>query len=146
MKVYTGYDIEEIKIEKYNRKFNTKIEFKVRESEIIYKIKDEEVFILIEHQSRIDYRMPERIVEYCIAIINSRGLGRKKKREYPIIYLIVLYTGRKKWDAKSTIEQVDNYYKFPKQSYPIYNIIDINQYTIKELIKEKIGNNTSYGI
>ena len=83
--------------------------------------------------------MPERIAEYCIAIINSRGLGRKKEREYPIIYPIVLSTAKKKWDAKRTIEQEENNYKIPKQNYPIYNVVDMNDYTIEELIKEKAG-------
>ena len=83
--------------------------------------------------------MPERIAEYCIAIINSRELGRKKQREYPIIYPIVLSTAKKKWDAKRTIEQEENNYKIPKQNYPIYNIVDINDYTIEELIKEGTG-------
>ena len=117
IKKYTGYEIKESEIEKYNRKFNTKIGFKVRESDVIYKIKGEEIFILVEHQSTVDYRMPERIAEYCIAIINSRGLGRKKGREYPIIYPIVLSTAKKKWDAKRTIEQEENNYKIPKQNY-----------------------------
>ena len=133
IKKYTGYEIKESEIEKYNRKFNTKIGFKVRESDVIYKIKGEEIFILVEHQSTVDYRMPERIAEYCIAIINSRGLGRKKEREYPIIYPIVLSTAKKKWDAKRTIEQEENNYKIPKQNYPIYNVVDINDYTIEEI-------------
>ena len=139
IKKYTGYEIKESEIEKYNRKFNTRLGFKVRESDVIYKIKDEEIFILVEHQSTVDYRMPERIAEYCIAIINSRGLGRKKEREYPIIYPIVLSTAKKKWDAKRTIEQEENNYKIPKQNYPIYNVVDINDYTIEELIKEGTG-------
>lgn len=139
IKKYTECEIKESEIEKYNRKFNTKIGFKVRESDVIYKIKGEEIFILVEHQSTVDYRMPERIAEYCIAIINSRELGRKKQREYPIIYPIVLSTAKKKWDAKRTIEQEENNYKIPKQNYPIYNIVDINDYTIEELIKEGTG-------
>ena len=59
-----GYKIEKEEIEKYNRKFNTGLRFKVRESDIIYKIKGKEEFILVEHQSIVDYKESKRITEY----------------------------------------------------------------------------------
>lgn len=140
MKKYFGCELEEVKLEKYNRKFNTKLDFNVREADIIYKVKDREIFILVEHQSTVAYNMPERIVEYCIAIINSRALKQNRWRKYPIIYPIVLSTAKKKWDASLTIVQEQNeYYGFPKLEYPKYNLIDIHSYTIEELLKERTG-------
>ena len=47
-------------IERYNRKFITG-NYKNKEADIIYKLKEKNVFILVEHQSTIDYEMPERI-------------------------------------------------------------------------------------
>ena len=35
-------------------------QFEKRESDIIYKIKDKEIYILVEHQSKVDKRMPKR--------------------------------------------------------------------------------------
>ncbi len=140
MEKYMGYKIKKEEIEKYNRKFNTSLGFKVRESDIIYKIKGKEEFILVEHQSTVDYKEPERITEYCLAIINSRELGEKVIRKYPIIYPTVLSTAKKKWNASLTITQEkDEYYGFPELEYPKYNLVDANNYTIKELLADKTG-------
>lgn len=124
-------------IEKYNRKFVTK-SLKSKESDIIYKIKDENVFILIEHQSTIDYKMPERITEYCIELIRNVIRGKSKNTIYPLIYPIVLYTGHKKWDVPLTIgDKQEDYNSFPQLNYPKYNLVDINNYSKEELIKER---------
>ena len=140
IKKYVGEEIElkEEEIEKYNRKFiNTN--FKVRESDIIYKIKDKEIFIIVEQQSKIDYKMPERMTEYCLEIIRSREY-KSKFIESPIICPIVLYTGRKKWDAARTIvQEKDEYYGFPPLEYPKYNLVDINDYTKEGLLEERTG-------
>ena len=128
-------EIEEENIERYNRKFVTN-NFKTKESDIIYKIKNRNVFILIEHQSTIDYRMPERVTEYCIELIKS--IMKKDSKKYPLIYPIVLYTGNKKWNAPLTIsDKQEKYYGFPKLNYPKYNLVDICNYSKKELINEK---------
>ena len=127
IKRYVGDEIElkEEDIEKYNRKFINS-NFKVRESDIIYKIKDKEIFIIVEQQSRIDYEMPERITEYCVEIIRSRG-NKSKYEEFPLICPIVLYTGSKKWDVSITINQAkDEKYGFKPLEYPKYNLVDIN--------------------
>ena len=130
--------IKEEEIEKYNRKF-IKGNFKVRESDIIYKVKNKEIFIIIEHQSKIDYKMPERITEYCLELIRSRGY-KGKFDAAPIICPIVLYTGKKKWDASRTIvQEKDEYYGFPELEYPKYNLVDINDYTKEELLEERTG-------
>ena len=140
IKRYVGDEIElkEEDIEKYNRKFINS-NFKVRESDIIYKIKDKEIFIIVEQQSRIDYKMPRRMTEYCVEVIRSREKGGKFN-EAPIVYPIVLYTGKKKWDAPRTIEQQkDEIYGFPELEYPKYNLVDINDYTKEELLEKRTG-------
>ena len=130
-------EIKEETIEKYNGRFVTK-NFKSKESDIIYKIKNRNVFIMIEHQSRIDYRMPERITEYCIELIRSVIKGRNKNTTYPLIYPIVLYTGNKKWDAPLTIgDSQEEYCRFPQLNYPKYNLVDVNNYSKEELVNEK---------
>ena len=129
--------LKEENIEKYNRKFVTS-KFQTRESDIIYKIKNKNVFILIEHQSTIDYKMPERIVEYCLELI--RSVKTKSDKNYPLICPIVLYTGNKKWDAPLTIsENQESGYGFKKLNYPKYNLIDINNYTKQELLEQNSG-------
>ena len=64
-----------------------------READIVYKRKDMDVFFLIEHQSRIDYDMPIRIIEYSTGIITNywRSCKNKKRdRLYPLVIPIVL--------------------------------------------------------
>lgn len=47
---YLGLDISEDELEKYNSSFITK-NYENSEADIVYKLKDKKVFILIEHQS-----------------------------------------------------------------------------------------------
>ena len=43
-------------------------------------------------------------------------------------------------DAPTTIEQIEkNRYNIPKLKYPEYTVIDINDYTIEELLKIRTG-------
>ena len=70
-------------IEKYNSSFISK-RFKNLESDIVYKKKDKNIFFLIEHQSKIDYSMHKRILDYEIEIMEM-ALEHKnlnKKEEY----------------------------------------------------------------
>ena len=111
-----------------------------READIIYKRKDMDVFFIIEHQSRIDYDMPIRIIEYVTQIItnywNSRK-NRKKDRLYPLVIPIVLYIGNKKWNVEEFIS--NRQVKMPgyKKEYGKYTVFDANNYTDKDLLESK---------
>lgn len=59
------YGIKEEEIEKDNGRFVTG-KLKNEEVDVIYKLKDRNIFFLIEHQSRIDYTMALRIFMKCI--------------------------------------------------------------------------------
>ena len=94
----SDYKISESEIEKYNRKFVLP-ELENRESGVIYKLKDKPVFFLIEHQTKVDYSMPFRMLEYSMAIIKSAITKEKMKSSkeiFPVVIPIVLYTGREK--------------------------------------------------
>ncbi len=140
IKRYTKYktvNLKESNIERYNRKFITS-NFLTKESDIIYKVKGRNVFIIVEHQSTIDYKMAERMHEYCMELIRSiRKESENLNKLYPLICPIVFYTGKKKWDAPRTITEVQEKYEGIKPlDYPKYNLIDINNYTKEELLKE----------
>ena len=50
----------------------------------------------------------------------------------------MLYTGKRKWTAKTTyMELQENWYKMPKRLECSYVLIDVNQYSKEELIKER---------
>lgn len=111
------------------------------ESDILYKLKEKEIYFLIEHQSTVDFSMAERILEYCVEIIRKIKKERiinYKKEDMPGIYPIVLYTGKRKWTAKTELIQMQkDYYGIEKRLNCSYLLIDINKQTKEELIKER---------
>lgn len=127
--------LEEKDIEKYNRKF-VSVDYTNQESDVIYKLKNKEIFILVEHQTKIDKKMPIRILKYELEIIRSR-MDENNRLEFPIIIPIVLYTGKQRWNAKinypSYNSELARYRGIKKVEY---NLVDINDYTIEDLYKE----------
>ena len=83
--------------------------------------------------------MPERMAEYCVELIRSRE-PKSRFEESPLICPIVIYTGRKRWDAERTIKQENGEeYGIKELEYPTYNLVDINDYTKEELLEERTG-------
>ena len=125
-------------IEKYNNAYVVPC-FKNRESDIVYKKKDQNIFFLIEHQTKIDYTMPIRILEYEIGIIQSAIDYKKirKNSKIPKVIPIVIYTGKRKWNAKKYIEECQERLEEEPIRMGEYNVIDINEYEEKELIEKE---------
>lgn len=126
-------------IEKYTSSFVNKI-FQNREADIVYKYKNKNIFFLIEHQTKIDYSMPYRILEYETEIMKSAiDIRKVKNKEYklPLVIPIVLYTGKKKWDAKRYLEESQETLDGVKIKAGNYNLVDINDFTKEELLQEE---------
>ncbi len=134
-----GIKLKSVDIEKYNRKFITK-EFKNSEADIVYKIKNKKIFFLIEHQSKIDYSMPYRILKYSLEIIDSAidiEQMRKKDYEYPCVYPIVIYTGTQKWKVKNQFRKSQAYlYPTDDMEFTKYTLVDINNISEQTLLKD----------
>ena len=86
--------------------------------------------------------MAERILEYCVEIIRMAKKQQEIKTnedfKLPAICPIVLYTGKRKWTAKTTyMELQENWYEMPKRLECSYELIDVNQYSKEELIEER---------
>jgi len=114
--------------------------FQNREADIVYKYKDKNIFFLIEHQTKIDYSMPYRILEYETEIMKSAiDIRKVKNKEYklPLVIPIVLYTGKKKWDAKRYLEESQETLDGVKIKAGNYNLVDINDFTKEELLQEE---------
>ena len=95
-------------IEKYPTEFITAT-FSKMESDVIYKKKNQNIFFLIEHQSKIDYSMPYRLLKYNMAIIESAIDNEKiKNKSYklPLVYSFVIYTGNSKWNTCTDISKM----------------------------------------
>ena len=136
--------IDSINLEEQKNSYINKY-FERRESDILYKIIDKDVYILIEQQSKVDYRMPRRIFEYCMEIMLAiEGKDNNFLYKNPIILPIVIYTGENNWNVNTNFSDTqENYKEF--QNYKInlnYKLIDINKYS-KELLKRK-GSKLAY--
>ncbi len=133
-------NLTEDELEKYKENYITENLIN-KETDIVYKIKDKNVFILIEHQTKIDYSMPYRIMEYQFKITKSAvDINKLKLKEYkiPIVIPIVLYTGTRKWNAKKYIKDAQESFKqYNGEELGRYKLVDVNNFTEEELLKEK---------
>ena len=134
----TVNELKEKDIEKYNRKFITQDFFNI-ESDVIYKKVDEDIFFLIEHQSKIDYAMPYRILKYNMEIIDSaidRTKINTKDYKIPAVYSFVIYTGNQNWNVEKYITDKQRKLKgVTNKLFAQFEVIDINKYSDKELLE-----------
>lgn len=134
---FIGININQENLEEQKNNFiNNK--FQKRESDIIYKIKEKEIYILIEHQSTVDKKMPIRILEYCMEIMLFLLQNQKEKYNgnNALVIPIVIYTGKNKWNIAtnfSDTQKVDDDYKNNRINLRYY-LIDINKFSKKELV------------
>ena len=128
-------------LEIYNSSFIDQ-KFSNQECDIVYKKKGQQIFFLIEHQSKVDYSMPKRILKYQIAIMEMAMKNKKtmkKEEKLPLVIPIVIYTGTEKWnvakhikDCQEQLEGLDN------MELGSYIILDSNEYTKQELLEDKL--------
>ena len=138
---FTKYKVEIDELENYTENYITK-DFKYKQADIVYKIKDEEIYFLVEHQTKVDYMMSYRILNYCVEIMRSSLDNRKiisSNIKFPKIIPIVIYTGKTKWKASTSFAMS----QIEKEGFEdavidiTYKLIDINKYEIETLLKVK---------
>ena len=139
LKSYLGIEVEKDELEKYNSSFITK-NYENNEADVVYKLKDKKVFILIEHQSKTDNSMPFRLLNYNLEIIkdtNDTDLYKRNDYEYAKIIPIVVYTGGTKWNVSKKFSTQQ--FRFGNKNYLElkYNLIDINNYDKEQLLRGK---------
>ena len=125
-------------IEQYNSSYINTI-MQNEEADVVYKLKGKNEFFLIEHQSKVDYRMPFRILKYEMAIIESaidEKECKKKDYLYPRVNAIVLYTGKQKWNVAKTFNEAQVPSILEKAiEFAKYILVDINNYTEEKLLE-----------
>lgn len=120
-------------------------ELKYREADIVYKLKNRNIYFLIEQQTRVDYHMPFKILNYQLEIMRANRLDKPSKYDKEILVIsIVLYTGKGKWNAEKYIrkaqEKLSENMKIEKgDTYGLgnYNLVDVNNFTKEELLNDK---------
>ena len=128
--------IEEEEIEQYTNRYITN-EYTDKQTDIVYKMKNKEIYFLIEHQSRVDYSMSFRLEEYKLEIMKSaidKEKIKTKEYEVPTVIPIVLYTGKEKWTVRRKLSMVQDE-RLENLNLQEYNLIDIGKYTKEELLK-----------
>ncbi len=123
----------------YNNHYIVK-KYKSKETRLIYKLKNQETFFLIEYQSTIDNNMTYRMLNYCLDIMQEWSRTKKagKSTSYPIIVPIVIYTGKQKWKMpKNFTESEFNSFVFERYKMNMeYNFIDINKLSNQILLEK----------
>ncbi len=133
---FLGLNIKTEELEKYNSSYIDP-KFKNKEADIVYRIKDKNIFLLIEHQTKIDKKMPIRLHEYSTEIMAS-AMEENKYKSIPSVIPIVLYTGRTKWKIENETIEKQQFFKEVKLIDGEFNLIDINDFSKKELLKDDI--------
>ena len=133
---FLGLNIKTEELEKYNSSY-IDLKFKNKEADIVYRIKDKNIFLLIEHQTKIDKKMPIRLLEYSAAIIES-AIEDTKYKPKPRVIPIVLYTGKIKWKIENETIEKQQFFKEVKLIDGEFNLIDINDFNKKELLEDDI--------
>ena len=114
--------------------------YKSEKDNIFYKIKNEEIYFFVEHQSSIDNKIPEKILNYSIDIIQEWSRTRKseKRNNYPIIIPIIIYTGKEKWKIDNNLKNIQqDYYDFENSQINIeYNLIEVNKISKQKLLNQ----------
>ena len=138
---FTTHKVNADELENYSENYITK-DFKYKQADIVYKIKGEEIYFLVEHQTKVDYSMLYRILNYCVEIIRSAVEEQKLNKvtyKYPKVIPIVLYTGNAKWKASNSFAMS----QIQKEGYEdeiidlSYKLIDVNKYEIETLLQCK---------
>ena len=131
-------EVKSEKLAKYTNSYITQ-KYKSKEADIVYKIKNEEVFFLVEHQSTIDKKMPYRILNYCVDIMQEWVKNKKLKRQtkYPIVVPIIIYTGIEKSKNKAELqENLELIVKNAKSKENLMEISNIMEYLFYDMIEE----------
>ena len=124
-------------------------DFNQKEADLVYrvKLKDKEIifYVLMELQSKVDFLMPFRLLQYILEvwrdIFNAEDTKKRMQKEFklPVIVPIVLYNGKYNWNVSRNYKEILNGYEI-FSDYVLdfkYILIDVNRYTEEELIKIK---------
>ena len=134
---------EKLEIEEVRNEFIT-IDYRGKQVDLLYKIKGKEVYLLIEHQSTQDVKMPYRILEYEVQIMDrSFRKNNYQTEKLAKVIAIVIYTGPGEWKMPQRLEEIQisfNYSKKILEDYDLtigYNLLDINKLNKEELLEGK---------
>ena len=132
----SGKDITAKNLELYNKEFITD-KFEKNETDIVYKVINLNVYIIIEHQSTEDRTMPYRVRRYKMvlmeSVINKKEM-KKANYKLPRIIAIVLYTGKQKWENLK-LEDMQEPLEWYKEEDNEFILVDVNNFKKEETLE-----------
>ena len=138
-----GKETEKIEIETVRNELTTR-DYRGRMVDVLYKLKDKEIYFLIEHQSTQNTYMAYKIFEYETEIINRSYMQNvEKSKKIAKVIKIVIFTGIGDWKpARSIVELQEEYgnkVKIDKHYEGIgeYKLLESKDYSLKEIISKE---------
>ncbi|MBV4438462.1 Rpn family recombination-promoting nuclease/putative transposase [Clostridium tyrobutyricum] len=128
-------------------------DFSEEESDIVYKVnicgQDVIFYILLEFQSRVDYRMPMRLLFYIVELRRERLKNTSKKDirsknfKLPAVVPMVLYNGKNKWTASRNFKDILGSNELFDENIIDFRYILFDVYRYDESQLEKMANMVS---
>ena len=138
-----GKETEKIEIETVRNELTTR-DYRGRMVDVLYKLKDKEVYFLIEHQSTQNTYMAYKIFEYETELINRSYMQNvEKSKKIAKVIKVVIFTGIGNWKpARSIVELQEEYgnkVKIDKHYEGIgeYKLLESKDYSLKEIISKE---------
>ena len=138
-----GKETEKIEIETVINELTTR-DYRGRMVDVLYKLKDKEVYFLIEHQSTQNTYMAYKIFEYETELINRSYMQNvEKSKKIAKVIKIVIFTGVGDWKVARSIvelqEEYGNKVKIDKHYEGIgeYKLLESKDYSLKEIISKE---------
>ena len=117
-------------------------DFKKKEADIVYEctLRNGRLkvifYVLLELQTKVDYRMPYRLLLYIVEILrdyyNSADAKARLRKgfRFPAVVPIVYYSGRRRWTAPTRLrEMFDGHERFGDSLINFnYNLVDVKGY------------------
>ncbi len=108
-------------------------EFRHYESDLVYEVRTGDrrsgyLYLLLEKQSSIDRMMAFRVYRYSLLLLeHHRQKAGVRKDELPIIYPMVIYSGKAKWTAPQSIVDLFSDPELAKTYWNKYQLIDLQR-------------------
>lgn len=111
---------------------------------IISKVKNKEIFVIINVINKKNNNIPYIMFEYSYNLIKKWYKSEETvNKRYPVVIPVVIYTGNKKWEINNKkINSKLNYTTFKNNkiifSYNIIDILNTNFYNLQEESKSEL--------
>lgn len=119
------------------------VDFRGKQADMIYKLREKEVYFIIEHQSTQDADMAFRVLEYQVEVMNHSFIENGfKSNPHAKVITIVIYTGQGEWKKPQSIDEIQEKFGYeirPNTNYERigeYNVLSISNCTNEELLKD----------